>query len=139
MNFAEFKILVVDDHSLLRHVVSNTLKKHGVLTFDWACDGNEALELIAAASAVHAPYDVMFLDWNMPNMNGFDVLTHCRADRTLDQMAIVMLTAESEAANIVQALKAGATAYITKPFQPETLVKQLEEVVTWRTKLAAAI
>ena len=137
MDFSTLKFLVVDDHALLRHVLRSSLQPYGIRNLDWAIDGIEALEKIKTASAQNAPYDVVFLDWNMPRMSGFDVLSSCRNDRQLDRMAIVMLTAESETDSITRAMGAGATAYITKPFQPETIVKKLEDIAVWQKKMSS--
>lgn len=128
------RILIVDDHALLRHMVTNALKPLGLKQPDWALDGDEAIEKITAAQAQATPYDVVFLDWNMPRMSGIDVLRACRKDKNLDSMAIIMLTAEAEPDNIVRAIEAGATAYITKPFQPEILISKLQDVIAWRDK-----
>lgn len=128
------RILIVDDHALLRHMVTNALKPLGMQQPDWALDGDEAIVKIMSARAQGAPYDVVFLDWNMPRMSGIDVLRACRKDTSLDGMAIIMLTAEAEPDNIVRAIEAGATAYITKPFQTELLISKLQDVIAWRDK-----
>ena len=70
----------------------------------------------------------------MPEMNGFDMLAQCRSNTKLDDMAIIMLTAESDEANIIRALSAGATAYIIKPFKEEVILKRLENILSWLEK-----
>ena len=135
LDLSEFKILIVDDHALLRHMVQNALTPFGLKNLDWALDGDDALEKIQAARARDAGYDVVFLDWNMPRKNGLEVLKACRLDKSYAHMAIVMLTAEAEPDNIVRAIEAGATAYITKPFQANSLVEKLQDVIAWRRQL----
>jgi DNA-binding response OmpR family regulator len=96
------------------------------------CAGLIGPAAVTRAHAANEPYDVVFLDWYMPAMTGFDLLRACRQQQRFDRMAIIMLTAESEAENITRALEAGATAYITKPFDPSVIVTKLNEVMAWQ-------
>ncbi len=138
MDLKSYKNLVVDDHFLLRQMVSTTLKENGFTAIDWAVDGVNGLQKIKDAHDQGVPYQVVLLDWSMPNMTGYEVLRVCRGDKRFDNTAIVMLSAESEDLNIVSALEAGATAYITKPFKPEILLKKLEDVAVWHKKQGAS-
>jgi two-component system chemotaxis response regulator CheY len=72
-----------------------------------------------------SPFDLVFLDWNMPEMDGFSLLQKCRADVRFKNLPIVMVTAESERQYVLKALSAGATDYITKPFSNETLRQKI--------------
>jgi two-component system, chemotaxis family, chemotaxis protein CheY len=139
MDLAHYKFLVVDDHSLIRRIVISELKKLGASGADEAADGAEAIQKIRSANLAGAPYHTVFLDWTMPNVNGPEVLSACRADRTLDNMAIVMLSSESEEENVLKALEAGATAYITKPFKAEMLDQKLEDVLKWKSSRNKAV
>jgi len=134
MELSDYKFLVVDDHFLLRQMMVNTLKEFGFLKCDTANDGAQGLEKIRQAKTEGAPYHVVFLDWNMPVMTGVQALETCRADPTLDDTAIIILSSESEEVNIVQALQAGATAYITKPFRSDTILAKLKDIELWRNK-----
>jgi two-component system chemotaxis response regulator CheY len=132
MEQKDYKFLVVDDHLMLRQMVSITLKRSGFENIDTANDGALALSKIQEAANQSAPYDVVFLDWSMPNLNGYQLLLSCRSDKRLDNMAIIMLTSESEDDNVSKAMESGATAYITKPFKPENIIKKLEYVGLWK-------
>jgi len=134
MDLAGYKFLIVDDHSLIRRIVISELKNLGAVGADEAADGIEAIQKIRSASQAGTPYQIIFLDWTMPNMNGPEVLAACRADESMDDTAIIMLSSESEEEHVVKALEAGATAYITKPFKPENLVQKLEDVMKWKSR-----
>lgn len=134
MELAQLRFLVVDDHFLLRQMVSTALKTHGVTAIDFASDGEDALSKTNQAQNDHKPYDILLLDWSMPKLNGYDLLRLLRGDKRHSKTAIVMLTAESEDKNIIKALEAGATAFITKPFQPDSLINKLDDVVKWRSE-----
>ncbi len=128
---SNLKVLVADDHFLIRQFVRNTLKESKIEEVQTASDGNEAIELIRQAHQDGAAYDLVFLDWNMPTLSGFEVLTYFRAKSEHALTAFVMLTAESEQKNIMKAIKAGATSYIIKPISPADLTKKLYEINEW--------
>jgi two-component system, chemotaxis family, chemotaxis protein CheY len=134
---SDFRFLVVDDHFIARQMISTSLKELGFASVDSAVDGVDALKKIMAAKET-APYHVVFLDWSMPNMDGYEALKECRRDPSLTNTAIVMLTAESERDSIIKALEAGATAYIVKPVTHDMLVKKLEDLSEWNNKLQQA-
>jgi len=134
VDISGLKFLIVDDHSFARRTVSSELTKGGAVLIEEAADGVEGLLKIKQGSESGSPFDIVFLDWAMPNMDGNDVLLACRGDKKLDNMAIVMLSAESEDENILKVLESGATAYITKPFKPETFAHKLEDVLAWKSK-----
>lgn len=133
MDAAHSRFLVIDDHALLRRMVSAELRKIGAVEIDEASDGNVAMQKIQAALQESKPYHIAFLDWTMPAMNGFDVLLTCRAERALDSMSIIMLSSESEETNIIRAMEAGATAYITKPFKQGDIERKVADVLAWRS------
>lgn len=118
------KILVVDDMLTMRKIVSKTCKELGFTSLVEAADGALAW---AALSAPDAGFGLIISDWNMPNMTGLDFLKKVRADAKLKITPFVMLTAESEAVQVSEALKAGVDNYIIKPFTPDQLKKKLEE------------
>ncbi|MDR3425138.1 MAG: response regulator [Alphaproteobacteria bacterium] len=136
MDITGRRILIVDDHSLMRRMVAAELRKLGNPEIDEAADGESALQKINEASAGGKPYQMVFLDWTMPKLDGFSVLTACRAHAALKDMPIIMLTSESEEANLVKALEAGATAYIAKPFKPEDICKKVLDVMEWNARRA---
>lgn len=124
---------------MIRRVVMAELKKLGAVDVDEAADGSEAIEKIRNAASSGEPYGIVFLDWTMPGTNGLDVLAICKAHNVLQNMAVVMLSSESEEENVLKALEAGATAYITKPFKPELLLQKLKDVMEWKTKNEAGV
>jgi len=115
------KILLVDDSTTMRRIQKNQLGGLGITDIIEAENGQEALTVAAA----NMPIDYMFLDWNMPIMNGLDCLTSLRADPTYKDLKIIMCTSESEKTRVLEALKAGANNYIVKPFDADALKEKL--------------
>ena len=130
-NLTKLKVLIADDHFLIRQFVRNTLQEAKVLNVQTAADGNEAIDLVQKSRDAGQPYDIVFLDWNMPTISGLEVLSYFRAKPEYADTAFVMLTAESEQQNIMKAIKAGATSYIVKPVSPADLGKKLFEINEW--------
>lgn len=128
---ANLKVLIADDHFLIRQFVRNTLQDAKITNVQTAADGNEAIDLVQKAQDAAQPYDIVFLDWNMPTISGLEVLSYFRAKPEYANTAFVMLTAESEQQNIMKAIKAGATSYIIKPVSPTDLGKKLFEINEW--------
>ncbi len=127
------RFLIVDDNAMGRQLIENALSELGYPSPDSAAGGGEALNKIGTAKTV-SPYDVVFLDWQMPDMDGYEVLKACRMDEGLDRMAIVMVTAESEKNNILKAVKAGVTGYLIKPVKLAGLARQLDNLSGWWEK-----
>lgn len=130
-HLAQLKVLIADDHFLIRQFVRNTLQDSKITNVQTAADGNEAIDLVQKAYDINQPYDVVFLDWNMPTISGLEVLSYFRGKPEYAGTAFVMLTAESEQQNIMKAIKAGATSYIIKPVSPSDLGKKLFEIHEW--------
>lgn len=128
---ANLKVLIADDHFLIRQFVRNTLSEAKITNVQTAADGNEAIDLVQRSKESGHPYDIVFLDWNMPTISGLEVLSYFRAKPEYGDTAFVMLTAESEQQNIMRAIKAGATSYIVKPVSPSDLGKKLFEINEW--------
>ncbi len=125
------KILIADDHFLIRQFVKRTLVDSGIENIDLVNDGSEAIDSINASIEKKDLYDIIFLDWNMPIMSGIDVLSYIRTKPVYQSSAIVMFTAESEKQNIMKAIKMGATSYILKPIAPMELNKKIREIMDW--------
>jgi len=128
---AALKVLIADDHFLVRQFVRNTLQESKISNIQTAADGNEAIDLIQKAREAEQSFDIVFLDWNMPTISGLEVLSYFRVKPEYSDTAFVMLTAESEQQNIMKAIKAGATSYIVKPVSPSDLGKKLFEIHEW--------
>jgi two-component system, chemotaxis family, chemotaxis protein CheY len=116
------KALIVDDSAVMRKVLIGALARANITDIDQAADGAEA---VAATQA--AEYDLVLMDWNMPNMLGIDAVKAIRANGK--KMPIIMVTTEAEKTRVIDALKAGASNYVIKPFEPATIVTKIQEVL----------
>lgn len=117
------KILVVDDMSTMRRIVKNILKQLGFANLEEAENGQEALTKLRAER-----YGLVVSDWNMPVMAGIDLLRAIRADETLKHIPVLMVTAEGQKENLVEAIQAGVSNYIVKPFTAETLQEKIGKI-----------
>ena len=117
------RALVVDDSAVMRKVLIGALGRANITDVDQAADGQEA---VAATEANQ--YDIVLMDWNMPNMLGIDALRTIRANGKT--MPIIMVTTEAEKSRVIEALKAGAQNYIIKPFEPSTIVSKIQDVLS---------
>lgn len=134
MEAKDIKILLVDDFELVRVMLRAGLKTLGFENVDEADDGGPALAKISAAHAAGAPYSIIFCDWVMPDVPGIEVVQKCRADPRFKDLCIIMVTAESEPASVMTAIRAGASDYIVKPFSPDLLEKKISKIMA---KIAA--
>ncbi len=114
------RALVVDDSRTVRIIIANILRELGMEVIE-AGNGLEALEQIERGPEM----DLMLVDWNMPQMNGFDFIRTVRSRREFDAVRILMVTSESQVEQVTQALGAGANEYLMKPFNKEVLVAKL--------------
>lgn len=119
------QILVVDDFATMRRIVKTCLKQIGFNNITEAEDGQVALQRLNENE-----FQLIISDWNMPNMMGIDLLKAVRADNRLKTIPFLMVTAEAQKENILEAAKAGVSNYIIKPFTPDTLQQKLEIVFT---------
>lgn len=119
------KLLVVDDSSTMRRIIKNTLQRLGYEDVLEAEHGLEAWQIMDRAPNI----DIFVTDWNMPEMNGLELVRKVRADRKYDNMPIIMITTEGGKAEVITALKAGVNNYIVKPFTPQVLKDKLEDVL----------
>ena len=117
------KVLVVDDFATMRRIVKGVLKQLGFNDIIEAEDGSSALK-----ECHKEKIGLIVSDWNMPNMTGLDLLKAVRADTNLKDTPFLMVTAEGQKENVVQAVQAGVSNYIVKPFTPETFSAKLEKI-----------
>lgn len=122
------RFLIVDDFSTMRKVIKKALFDLGYENVIEAADGVKAFELLEKYSQTSEPVEIVMSDWNMPNMMGIDLLKKCRGDARFKSLPIMLITAESEQSQIVEAVKAGVSDYVIKPFSPSTLKGKLENV-----------
>lgn len=117
------KFLVVDDFSTMRRIVRNLLKDLGYSNVDEAEDGVDGLNKLK-----NGDFDFVVSDWNMPNMDGLDMLKSIRKDSDLASLPVLMVTAEAKKENIIAAAQAGANGYVVKPFTAATLDEKLTKI-----------
>lgn len=117
------KILVVDDMSSMRMMIKAVLREAGYESVHEAGDGEKALELIGAT-----PFGLVICDWEMPRVNGLEVLRQVRAAAATAALPFVMLTAVADRAHVGQAIEAGVSDYLVKPFKPLDLLHKIGRV-----------
>jgi two-component system, chemotaxis family, chemotaxis protein CheY len=117
------KILIVDDFATMRKIVRNVLKQIGFTNMIEADNGKTALKVLNKEDV-----DLILCDWNMPEMAGIDLLKTLKSDDSLKGIPFVMVTAEAQKDNIIEAVKAGVRSYIVKPFTAETVSEKLKVI-----------
>ena len=117
------KILVVDDFSTMRRIIRNLLRDLGLTNAEEADDGATALPKLKSGK-----FDFLITDWNMPIMEGIDLVRAIRADADLRELPILMVTAEARREQIVAAAEAGVNGYIVKPFNAQTLEQKIAKI-----------
>lgn len=117
------KILVVDDFSTMRRIIKNLLRDLGFTNIQEADDGSTALPMLQQGD-----FDFVVTDWNMPGMQGIDLLKEIRKDDNLSHLPVLMVTAEAKREQIIQAAQAGVNGYIVKPFTAVTLKEKLDKI-----------
>ena len=117
------KVLVVDDFSTMRRIVKNLLRDLGFTNIQEADDGSTALPMLQGGD-----FDFVVTDWNMPGMQGIDLLKAIRADANLAHIPVLLITAEAKKEQIVMAAQAGVNGYIVKPFTAGTLKTKLDKI-----------
>lgn len=117
------RILVVDDFSTMRRIIKNLLRDLGFNNTSEADDGTTALPMLQ-----NGPCDLLITDWNMPGMQGIDLLRAVRADPHLKALPVLMVTAEAKREQIVEAAQAGVNGYVVKPFTAQTLKEKIDKI-----------
>ncbi len=119
----QMKILVVEDSNTLRYIIVKMLRDNGYKDVVAVGSAEEALPLLGKEK-----FDLLLLDWNLPQMSGFDLLRHIRATPPIAALNVVMVTTIHERQNILQALKVGLQGYILKPVKQEVLLGKVKEI-----------
>ena len=119
------KLLVVDDSSVIRKVIKAAADVLQMETEE-AQDGIEALEKL---SMYHKEIDLVLLDWNMPEMNGYDVLVTIKNSAEYRNIPVMMVTTEGQKSSIIAAVRAGADNYLVKPFTVDELESKIVECI----------
>jgi len=119
----EMRILVVDDFSTMRRIIKNILRQLGYNNIVEADDGSTAWEVLNKEKI-----DFVISDWNMPQMPGIELLRKVRSSEVFAEMPFLMVTAEAQQENIIEAVQAKVSNYIVKPFTAETLGQKIDKI-----------
>ena len=117
------RVLVVDDFSTMRRIIKNILRQLGFNNIVEADDGSTAWDVLNKDKI-----DFVISDWNMPQMTGIDLLRKVRASEEFADMPFLMVTAEAQQENIIEAAQAKVSNYIVKPFTAETLKQKIDKI-----------
>lgn len=120
---SHLKILIVDDFATMRRIVKNLLTDLGYTNAHEASDGNTGWSMLQSGS-----FEFVVTDWNMPGMTGIDLLRNIRAEPRLANLPVLMVTAEAQREQIIEAAKAGVNGYIIKPFTAVTLKEKIDKI-----------
>lgn len=122
------RILVIDDFATMRKIIRKSLTDLGFSKIDEADDGATALPMIKEALSKNEPYGFIISDWSMPKMQGIELLKACKLDPKLKSTPFMLVTADSEQKQILEAAKVGVSDYVVKPFNATTLRMKMENV-----------
>ncbi len=128
------RVLVVDDSSTMRKFLKKILVEAGSEVLE-AKHGRDALEVLRQNAAV----DLTSIDWNMPEMDGMELLSNIRADHSFDSMQIMMVTTEMEMSGVARALEVGANEYVMKPFTKDVILEKLRLLGLLRESAPSAL
>ncbi|WP_031483839.1 chemotaxis response regulator CheY [Maridesulfovibrio frigidus] len=118
------KVLVVDDFATMRRIIKNILRQIGFTNIVEADDGTTAWELLNKDDSI----EFIVSDWNMPQMTGIEFLRKVRASEEFSDLPFLMVTAEAQQENIIEAVQAKVSNYIVKPFTPDTLGQKINKI-----------
>jgi len=119
------KVLIVEDSGLIRRVIAKVATEQGYDTIEAGNGADGLAKLRKHGREIH----LVVLDWNMPVMDGYEVLTKIRSAQEYDHVAVLMATSDGIEEDVIKALKAGADGYLVKPFTEETLSGRMEELL----------
>ena len=126
--------LVVDDMPTIRDMVRQNLKQLGIANILEAEDGEQAMTMIERNRTDGTDIGLVICDWNMPNMKGIELLKLCRSKDEYKELPFVLLTSESDREQVTEAVFAGVSQYIVKPFSLNTLTEKLKAAWTKHNK-----
>jgi two-component system chemotaxis response regulator CheY len=118
------KILIVDDFATMRRILKNILKQLGFKNLVEADDGTTAWEVLEGQTI-----DLVISDWNMPKMTGLELLKKVRGSESYKRIPFLMVTAEAQKQNVIEAVQAGVSNYVVKPFTAEAISDKLEKIL----------
>ncbi len=120
------RILIAEDSALMRRAIVNVI---GGLKHD-AIEAENGAEAMAILRKQHSKIGLIILDWNMPLMDGYEVLTKVKTDERYSHIPVLMATSDGVKDDVIKAIKAGASSYIIKPFTPEELSMRITEILS---------
>ncbi len=123
---ANLKFLIVDDSPTMRRIVINTLKRLGYRDIEDADNGSSALDKLKTIPGIN----FVITDWNMPVMDGLQLVTTIRSTPEYSKLPILMVTTRSVKEDIIDAMKAGVNNYVVKPFTPDTMKAKIETILS---------
>ena len=132
-NIQDYKLLLIEDHQLAQKLLSVQLDVYGFKHIDTASNGVEGLKKIRENS-----YDIVMLDWVMPEKTGLEVIEDCAAAGEMDKTAFVMVSAEAQPDKILKVIEAGAISFITKPIKQDEFNEKMNRVIEWLDKRQSA-
>ncbi|HKL81637.1 MAG TPA: response regulator [Desulfobacter sp.] len=118
------KILIIDDFATMRRILKNILKQLGFKNLVEADDGTTALNILESQKI-----DLIISDWNMPKMTGLELLKKVRASTEYKKTPFLMVTAEAQKQNVIEAVQAGVSNYVVKPFTAEAISDKLKKIL----------
>lgn len=124
VSFESKRVLIVDDSNVMRKIIKNALNQLGFSDYVEAADGHAAMKEIG-----EDPVDLIISDWNMPKMTGLEFLKNVRGHGNLKDIPFLMVTSEGDEAKILEAVEAGVSQYIVKPFNANQLQKKVKEIL----------
>lgn len=124
----ETRILIADDMPTIRELVKNQLKNMGFKNIVEAADGESAMNLVISNTTIGTPIQLVVSDWNMPKMSGLEFLKQIRASTDWSNLPFILLTSESERDQVTEAILAGVSQYLVKPFAGKSFEEKLRGV-----------
>jgi len=124
----DMKILVVDDALTMRMIAKKLLREIGFTNIDSTDDGANAWPKLEEAIKIEEPFEFIICDWYMPKMSGIDLLKKVKADENMKSVPFLMVTSEAKGEAVSEAVTAGVSNYIVKPFGVEVLKEKIEKI-----------
>jgi len=123
-SYKDMTVLVVDDFATMRRIIRNILRDLEFKKILEAEDGTAAVDILKTQKV-----DLIISDWNMPKMTGLELLKWVRSNEDTKDIPFLMVTAEAQKENVIEAIKAKVSNYIVKPFTAQTLAEKLEKII----------
>lgn len=120
------QILIAEDSALMRRAIVNVVGKLG----HEAIEAENGIAAMAILRKIYNKIGLIILDWNMPLMDGYEVLTKVKADERYENIPVLMATSAGVKEDVIKAIKAGASSYIVKPFKPEELALRIKDILS---------